>query len=127
MQKKTAVVYFMRVQHVTKQAYTRLPLPRCTNIIVLQDVLQLCLYTTVTAVDRHPPRDKTRDSTKHDTAKFGLDLYRVITTNNEIWVIWQNYGYLGYMIGESDQMKLWLHPRDSLNRALGMHTNQRGQ
>ena len=21
------------------------------------------------------PRDKTRDSTKHDTAKFGLDLY----------------------------------------------------
>ena len=44
----------MRVQHVTKQAYTRLPLPRCTNIIVLQDVLQLCLYTTVTAVDRHP-------------------------------------------------------------------------
>ena len=22
------------------------------------------------------PRDKTRDSTKHDTAKFGIDLYR---------------------------------------------------
>ena len=21
------------------------------------------------------PRDKTRDSTKHDTAKFGIDLY----------------------------------------------------
>ena len=23
------------------------------------------------------PRDKTRDSTKHDTAKFGIDLYIV--------------------------------------------------
>ena len=23
------------------------------------------------------PRDKTRDSTKHDTAKFGIDLYWV--------------------------------------------------
>ena len=23
------------------------------------------------------PRDKTRDSTKHDTAKFGIDLYNV--------------------------------------------------
>ena len=23
------------------------------------------------------PRDKTRDSTKHDTAKFGIDLYYV--------------------------------------------------
>ena len=24
------------------------------------------------------PRDKTRDSTKHDTAKFGLDLYYIM-------------------------------------------------
>ena len=25
------------------------------------------------------PRDKTRDSTKHDTAKFGIDLYKLST------------------------------------------------
>ena len=24
------------------------------------------------------PRDKTRDSTKHDTAKFGIDLYSLL-------------------------------------------------
>ena len=27
------------------------------------------------------PRDKTRDSTKHDTAKFGIDLYSHRSTN----------------------------------------------
>ena len=27
------------------------------------------------------PRDKTRDSTKHDTAKFGLDLHTYGATN----------------------------------------------
>ena len=25
------------------------------------------------------PRDKTRDSTKHDTAKFGIDLYSIMS------------------------------------------------
>ena len=30
------------------------------------------------------PRDKTRDSTKHDTAKFGLDLYGIVTKSQTV-------------------------------------------
>ena len=30
------------------------------------------------------PRDKTRDSTKHDTAKFGIDLYNPVLLNDSI-------------------------------------------